>query len=258
MVVYGWLEEKNSMLKHISTITQRLILVFALMAGVSHALAAEEFGIFERILEASGSFQDTAAALEKALAESKFTLHAKRDLTYTDKQQEVRIYVLTSSAYMEAAKDEAPNSISAQVLRIGVYQYGAGKPTHINMANPVAHAMVFYSGSKHYDQLIDAAKTVAQELRDVVAKVPGKAVQVQLEPIRTEKTLKKFNGDGPAKMMAKFRNWDESQNLVFKATPEEFAAAVARVEKALRASQDKGTDARARTKARTTPPAGAW
>ena len=230
------------MSQHKAIVTRLFALVFATVMGPGQASAAEEFGIFERILEASGSFQETTTALEKALTESKFTLHAKRDLTYTDKQQEARIYVLTSSPYMEAAKDEALNTVSAQILRIGVYQYGAGKPTHIDIANPVAHAMVFYSGSKNYDNLIAAAKAAARELRDVAAKVPGKAVQVQLEPIRTEKTLKKFNGDGPAKMMAKFRNWSESQNLVFSAKPEEFAATVAKVEKALCASQDKGTD----------------
>ena len=223
-------------------LTRLFALVLAFVLGLGNAFAAEEYGIFERVLEASGSFNDTTAALEKALAESKLTLHAKRDLTYADKQQEVRVYVLTSPAYMEAAKDEAPNTVSAQILRIGVYQYGPGKPTHIDIANPVAHAMVFYSGTKNYDNLIAAATAAAQELRDVAAKVPGKAVQVQLEPIRTEKTLKKFNGDGPAKMMAKFRNWSESQNLVFNAKPEEFAATVAKVEKALRASQDKGVE----------------
>ena len=43
-------------------------------------------------------------------------------------------------------------------------------------------------------------------------------------------------------MMAKFRNWEESQNLVIEGKPEEFAAIVARVEKTLAASKDKGTD----------------
>ena len=230
------------MLRHKTTIARLFTLVFVLVVGAGQARAAEEYGIFERLLEASGSFQDTTTALEKAIAESKFTLQAKRDLTYTDKQQQARIYVLTSSAYMEAAKNEAPNTVSAQILRIGVYQYGAGKPTHVDVANPVAHAMVFYSGSKDYDKLIAAAKAVEQELRDTIAKVPGKAVQVQLEPKRTEKTYNKFDGDGPAKMMAKWRNWSESQNLAFSAKPEEFAATVAKVEKALRASQDKGVD----------------
>jgi len=217
-------------------------LIFAFVLGIGNAFAAEEYGIFERITEASGSFNDTTAALEKALAESKLTLQAKRDLTYTDKVQQARVYVLTSPAYMEAAKGESPDTISAQVLRIGVYEYGEGKKVHINMGNPSAHAMVFYAGSKNYDKLLAAAKATAQEIKDVAAKVPGKQVSVQLEPVRAEKTLNKFNGDGPAKMMAKFRNWKESQNEVFKDKAENFNAVVARVENTLRASQDKGVD----------------
>ena len=217
-------------------------LIFAFVLGIGNAFAAEDYGIFERILEASGSFTDTTAALEKALAESKLTLQAKRDLTYTDKVQQARVYVLTSPAYMEAAKDETPDTISAQVLRIGVYEFGEGKKVHINMGNPSAHAMVFYAGSKNYDKLLAAAKATAQEIKDVAAKVPGKQVSVQLEPIRAEKTLNKFNGDGPAKMMAKFRNWKESQNEVFKDKAEKFDAVVARVENTLRASQDKGVE----------------
>lgn len=220
-----------------------LLFVFAIMVmPFGSVYAADEYGIFERISEASGSFTDTTAALEKALAESKLTFHAKRDLTYTDKKQEGRVYIVTSPAYMEAAKDESPDTISAQILKIGVYEYGEGKKVHINMGNPAAHAMVFYAGSKNYGKLLAAAKAAAQEIRDVAAKVPGKQVSVQLEPVRTEKTLNKFNGDGPAKMMAKFRNWKESQNEVWKDKPENFNAAVARVEKALAASKDKGVD----------------
>ncbi len=221
---------------------QLLALVMAFVLGAGNVFAADEYGIFERILDASGSFNDTTAALEKAIAESKFTLQAKHDLTYTDKVQQVRVYVLTSPAYLDAAKDEAPNTISAQILRIGVYQYGAGKPTQVNIANPVAHAMVFYAGSKDYDRLLAAAKSTEQELRDLAAKIPGKAVQVQLEPIRSEKTYNKFNGDGPAKMMAKFRNWNESQNVAFSANPADFQATVAKVEKILQSSKNKGVD----------------
>jgi hypothetical protein len=230
-------------MKSKSTKLSRLFaLIFAFVLGIGNAFAAEEYGIFERVLEASGSFNDTTAALEKALAESKLTLQAKRDLGLTDKAQQARVYILTSPAYMEAAKNESPDTISAQVLRIGVYEFGEGKKVHINMGNPTAHAMVFYAGSKNYANLLAAAKAAAQEIKDVAAKVPGNQVSVQLEPIRSEKTLNKFNGDGPAKMMAKFRNWKESQNEVFKDKAEKFDTVVARVENSLRASQDKGAE----------------
>ncbi|HXZ45878.1 MAG TPA: hypothetical protein VEH02_04025 [Pseudolabrys sp.] len=229
-------------MKSIKKLSQLFILAFAFVLGLGNAHAADEYGIFERILEASGSFNDTTAALEKALAESKLTLHAKRDLTYSDKVQQARVYIVTSPAYMDAAKAESPDTISAQILRIGVYEYGPGKKVHIDITNPVAHAMVFYFGSKNYDKLLAAARATEQELKDVAAKVPGQAVAVQLEPIRTESALNKFNGDGPAKMMAMWRNWKESQNQVFSDKPENFEAVVARVEKTLRASQDKGVD----------------
>ncbi len=228
--------------KHASIFTWLFTLAFTLVAGMGHAWAAEKYGIYERILDASGSFQDTTAALEKAIAASKFMLQGKRDLYIAGKVQQARVYVLTSPAYMEAAGNEAPNTISAQVLRIGVYEYGPGKPTQIDIVNPVAQAMVFYSGSKNYDKLIAAARTVEQELRDMMAQVPGKAVQVQLEPTRSEKTLNEFDGDSMAKMMAKWRNWKESQDEVFSTSPENFQKTVEAVASALRASKDKGAD----------------
>jgi hypothetical protein len=216
--------------------------LFAVFGWVGAAQAADEYGIFERVLEASGSFEETTAALEKSLAESKLTLQGKEDLKIPDGIQKARVYILTSPSYMEAAKDLPPNTISAQILRIGVYEYGEGKKTHINMANPIAHAMVFYAGTDQYPQMIAAAKAAAQEIKAVVATVPGTQTSAQLEPTRTEKALNKFNGDGPAKMMAKFRNWSESQNLVFNEKPENFAATVTKVETLLNASKDKGAD----------------
>lgn len=218
-----------------------LALALAAFGWMGAAQAAEEIGIFERINEASGNFADSAAALETALKESGLTLLASRDLTYEDKQQQARVFVLTSPTYMQAAAGEAPNTISAQILRVGIYEYGAGKKVHINMANPVAHAMVFYTDSKNYKNLVAAAGQVAQTIRDAAAKVPGASVRVQLEPKRTEKAYRSFNGDGPAKMMAKFRNWEESQLEQITAKAGDFAATVEKVDSILKASQDKGT-----------------
>ena len=225
-----------------STVSRALRVLLLSLVFTATARAADDIGIFEQMLEASGSFEDTTAALEKSLGESKLTLHAKRDLTIPKGVQKARLYVLTSAAYMDAAKAAPANTASAQILRVAVYQYGPGKKTFVDMANPVAHAMVFYSGQKDYPQLVAAAKAAADEIRAVVAKVPGKAVAKQLEPVRSEKTLNKFNGDGPAKMMAKWRNWEESQLSAFDDKPANFAAVVDRVEKSLTASKDKGAD----------------
>lgn len=225
-------------MKPVHGIFYTALVVFLAWGGA--AQAAYEHGIFERVLEASGSFEESTEALEKSLGESKFTLHSKHDLKTPEGLQKARVYVLTAPVYLEAASAAPANTVSAQILRLAVYQYGEGRKTFINMANPVAHAMVFYSGQKEYAKLVESAKTVAQELRAVAAKVAGMAVSVQLEPLRTEKTLNKFNGDGPAKMMAKWRNWEESQNVISEGKPEEFAAMVDQVEKALGASKDKG------------------
>jgi hypothetical protein len=208
----------------------------------SGAGRAEDLGIYERVLEASGSFAETAAALEAAIKGSAFELQGVRDLSYADKAQEARIYVLTSPAFREAAAGEAPNTVSAQVLRIGLYQYGPGKATQIDIANPVAHAIVYYAESPNYEKLVATARSVEQGLRELVAKVPGKAVQVPLAPIRSESALRSFDGDGPAVMMAKWRNWSQSQREIESGPPETFAATVERVEKALRASRDTGIE----------------
>ncbi len=217
-------------------------LALAILGWCANAVAAEKYGVFERVLDASGTFDQTTAALEKSLAGSKLVLHAQENLAVPDNIQQARVYILTSPAYEEAAKDMAPNTVSAQILRIAVYTYGAGKKTQIDIANPVALAMVYYADSKQYPQIIAAAKAVSQEIKDVVANVPGTPVAVQLEPTRTESSLNEFDGDGPAKMMAKWRNWSESQDTVYKANSDDFAATVAKVEATLRASTDKGAD----------------
>src|SRR4030066_72669 len=224
------------------TLRSLLAVLAVLLAGSGFPHAADEHGIFERILAASGSFEEPSAALEKSLGESRLTLHAKHDLKMPGGAERAGVCARPSPAYLEAAKGAPANTVSAQILRVAVYQYGEGKKTYINMANPTSHAMVFYAGQKDYPQLLAAAKAAAQEIRDVAAKVPGKAETVQLEPARGEKTLNKFNGDGPAKMMAKWRNWEESQRVLLEGKPEDFVAIVARVEKALAASKDKGPD----------------
>jgi hypothetical protein len=146
---------------------------------------------------------------------------------------------------MAAAAGEPPNSISGQILRIGVYQYGPGKKTYINMANPVAHAYVFYGNSKNADNMIAMAKKVAAELRQIAATVPGTPEMTQLEPIRSVSALMKFNGDGPAKMMAGFANWEGNQDPIIEdEDPKDFDKIVKDVETALRAKGDTGDEDR--------------
>jgi len=204
-------------------------------APLSHA-ADDKIGIFESILESSQSFDETTAALEGALADSSLRLHGSHDVRVPDGKHQAKVYVLTSPAYADAAANESARTISAQILRIAVYTQGDGQTTFINMANPVAHAMVFYAKSDNYDAMITAARDVASEMRNVVAALPGEALSEQRKPMRKEKHYRKFKGDGPARMMAKFRTYQKSQLEIELDPEQDFDATVATVVAALKAS----------------------
>jgi hypothetical protein len=201
------------------------------------ALAEDEIGIFETIYHSNASYAETAAAIEAAAAGSPLRLHGSLDVRVPDDAQQAKVFVLTSPDYAEAARSEVPRTISAQVLRIAVFTWGDEQKTVINMANPVAHAMVYYADSPNYDELVAAAEGAADELRKLVSAVPGEAVSVQVEPLRKEKHYNKYKGDGPARMMAKFRTWDKSQLVIDEDTADNFDAVVDRVVARLEAGQ---------------------
>ena len=210
------------------------IVVTSLLALVSWApatFAAESIGIFETLRESSVSFSETTSAIESALAgsETELVLHASHVVRVPDDMHQAKVYVLTSPAYAGDAAGESPRTVSAQVLRIAVFTSGDEQKTFINTANPVAHAMVFYADSSNYDSLVAASKDAAAKIRELVANVPGKAVTYPAGPTRAEKKYRKFNGDGPAKMMAKWRNWQESQLLIEEGAAAEFDAIVEKV-----------------------------
>ncbi len=219
-----------------ATFWMAVVTIAALIsAPLSHA-ADDNIGIFESILESSQSFDETTAALDAALAESSLQLHGSHVVRVPDDQHQAKVYVLTSPAYAEAAVNESARTVSAQILRIAVYTQGDAQTTFVNMANPVAHAMVFYAKSRNYDAMILAARSVADEMRNVVAALPGKALSEQQEPARKEKRYRKFNGDGPARMMAKFRTFKKSQLLIQTAPADQFDATVDSVAASLSAS----------------------
>ena len=64
----------------------------------------------------------------------------------------------------------------------------------------------------------------------------------QQEPMRSEKHYNKFKGDGPARMMAKFRTFEKSQLLINEDTAENFDTVVENVKKALSSSTVSGID----------------
>jgi len=219
-----------------------VIMIAALISAPLSFAADEKIGIFEAIHVSTVSFDETTAAVEAAFATSGLVLHATHDVRVPEDKHRARVYVLTSPAYADAAKDESARTISAQILRLAVYTSGDEQQTYINMANPVAHAMVFYANSTNYDALLTAARGVSDEIRQLVAAVPGEAVAEQQEPVRKEKHYKKFKGDGPARMMAKFRTFEKSQLLITEDSVENFDTVVGNVKMALANSTVSGID----------------
>jgi len=223
-------------------ILMAVITIAALVSAPFSFAADEDVGIFETIHASSVSFEDTTAAVAAAFASSGLVLHATHDVRLPESPHKARVYVLTSPAYADAAREESARTISAQILRMAVYTQGDDQKTYINMANPVAHAMVFYTDSANYDALVTAAGAAAAEIRELVATVPGDAMSVQQSPMRSEKHYRKFKGDGPARMMAKFRTFEKSQLLITEDSAANFDAVVKQVIAALSASDVAGPE----------------
>jgi hypothetical protein len=208
---------------------KRLAIVLVALIWAPLLFADDEIGVFETILESSESFFETTQALEQAIDASPLELHATHDVRVPDNKHKARLYVLTSPAYAEAAAAESPRTMSALVLRVAVYTSGDRQNTFVNMANPVAHAMVFFADSPNYEALLAAAGAAAGELRGLVRTIPGQVVSVQTEPRRTEKHYNNYKGDGPARMMAKFRTWEKSQLLILEDSADNFDAVTDKV-----------------------------
>ena len=200
-------------------------------------MADDKIGIFETIYHSDASFTETAAAIDAAVAGSSLQLQGSLDVRVPDDAQQAKVFVLTSPDFIEAARAEVPGTNSAQIRRVAVFTWGDEQKTVVNMANPVAHAMVYYADSPNYDELVAAAGVASGELRQLVSAVPGEAVSVQIEPLRKEKHYNKYKGDGPARMMAKFRTWEKSQLLIEEDTAGNFDAVVERVVARLEAGE---------------------
>lgn len=205
------------------------LVIVGVVFGAASASAADEFGIFETIHHSTVSFEETATAVEAGLRGSGLSVHAVHEVRVPEGVQTARIYVLTSPGYLAAADDESPRTASAQILRVAVYTFGEDLQTFVDMASPRAHAMVYYAGSENYDALLEAADKAADEIRAAVVDVPGEALSIQHGPMRTEKHYRKYKGDGPARMMTKFRTFRKSQLEIGKATAAEFDDIVSRV-----------------------------
>ena len=191
--------------------------------------ADDDIGVFETIHQSSVSFSETAAALEDAIAASALNLHAIHDVRVPEGKHKARLYVLTSPAFVEAAAAESPRTASALILRVAVFTAGAEQAAFVNMANPVSHAMVYFDESPRYSDMLGAARNAAGELRGLVKSMRGTSVSIQTEPLRSEKKYRGYNGDGPARMMAGFKQWDESQRVLIEDSAENFEVVVEQV-----------------------------
>ena len=208
---------------------KKLLVVLVALIWAPPLFADDEIGIFETILESSASFVETTAALSEAISASGLELHATHDVRVPGDMHKAKLYVLTSPEYVVAAASESPRTASALVLRIAVYTAGDDQATIVNMANPVPHAMIFFAESAKYDDLVAAAADAATQLRELVSDMPGRAVSTQIEPMRSEKHYNKYKGDGPARMMAKFRTWDKSQLQLLEDSADNFDTIVEKV-----------------------------
>lgn len=208
---------------------KKIFVVMVALIWAPPLFADDDIGIFETILESSGSFFETTQALEQAIGGSALELQATHDVRVPGNKHKARVYVLTSPAFADAASGESARTVSALILRVAVFTSGDQQNTFVNMANPVPHAMIYFANSENYDVLVAAAESAAGEIRDLVKTIPGQVVSVETEPMRSEKHYNKFKGDGPARMMAKFRTWDESQLLILEDTAENFDQVVEQV-----------------------------
>ena len=196
--------------------SMRGFLVYSLMAALVLVLSStamaktEKFGIYQKVIEADGDFAEATASLEESITNSDLELLGQMDITVPDDAQKARAYILTSPSLNQAALNSnlSPDAVSVLVMRIGVYEaYGK---VHINMSNLDALANVFFDGEKNRDALMTAASSAKKDLVQIIQAVPGKVVNQQQDPIRKAKKYRGFNGDGPAKMMAKWRDFRES------------------------------------------------
>ena len=203
----------------------------------SAAFAADKYGIFESIHQSSDDYDTTVQAVAAALETSDFVVHAGHEVRVPDGAQKAHVFVLTSPEYRALAANESPRTVSAQVLRVAVYTWGEDQQTLVNMANPVPHAMLFYAQSDNYDALLAGAESAAAGIREALAGLPGEAVSGPQASQRTEKHYRKYKGDGPARMMTKFRRYEKSQLLIHETDEAAFDATVVAVQEVLEESE---------------------
>ncbi|RMF57055.1 MAG: hypothetical protein D6743_19460 [Calditrichaeota bacterium] len=176
-------------------------------------------GVYIKVLEADeNDFGGVCSALEEGIARSSLKLVGKWDLdTANPYDYLARVYVLNDSAFTAAvAQLEGPRFL-AVAHRIAVYQGPGQKSVLVNMVNPEAIARVYFHKlpEDQYQQMLQKAAEVRQQMTElIISSVPGKEINQETAPLREEKALNGYNGDGMAKVMALFKDFEGSLHKV--------------------------------------------
>ncbi len=194
---------------------KKFVLTFLVMVlGVVLASAqAPTFGVFEEVVETTAKFADVTAALEQAIGASSLKLLASWDLLVPEegKDYKSKVFVLHDPTYtQEIGKFDGPHAPAA-ILRINVYMMPGGK-VRVNIVNPETMVRVYcYQhgvDDASFKKLIGLAADVKKKLEDLItANVKGTVLKQQSGPIREEKELMPYVGDGDAKVMVNFSDY---------------------------------------------------
>ncbi|MCK5146464.1 hypothetical protein KAR48_06885 [bacterium] len=203
-------------MKHrITLILTLLILLFTVQVQADDI----KIGVYTHLIEIpGGDFDAVCAQLETALTASDFDSAGAWELdTPNPHDYRAKVFVITDSAYTVAVSALEGHRFLAVPLRFAVYE-GVGKQSiKINMTNPVAAAMVYFHEADGYTSLIESARLLKDRMVMIVdGAFEGSITSEDIAPLRSESALNGYNGDGPAKVMAMFKNYRKSLKAVSK------------------------------------------
>lgn len=158
------------------------------------------------------------------------------------KDYKSKVFVLHDPTYTkEIGKFDGPHAPAA-VLRINVYMMPGGK-VRVNIVNP--ETMVRVYGYQHgvddagLKRLIGLAAATKKQLEDLItANVKGTVLKQQSGPIREEKELMPYVGDGDAKVMVNFSDYKAIYEQGLVKTFDKFEEAVTYTEGQLKNNKE--------------------
>ncbi|OVE80473.1 hypothetical protein BVY01_00280, partial [bacterium I07] len=207
-----------------------------------------KYGVYIKVMEIpGGSFDEVCEEIETAITSSEFTMSGQWELDTVDPHDyRSKVFVLNLRSFTNRVAELEGQRFLSVAQRICVYEGAGRKSIIVNMTNPDAIARVYFHGTEQnvYDEFLelsqkmkDAMLTLIQEAAD------GKYINEQMNPQRSEKSLNGYNGDGPAKVMAMFKDFMKSlKDIQSKKTGddvnESFKASCALFEKNIEKSKE--------------------